>query len=365
MTKREEEILNLIKKNPLISQNQLSDVLGITRSSVAVHITNLIKKGYIKGKGYIVNDEDFVVVIGGANVDILGIAKKNLIYKDSNIGKIKMSLGGVGRNIAENLVRLGINTKLITTIGDDLYGTKILNECRDLGIDLENSLMLKGYNSSVYMSILDSKNDMHVAISEMEILDNMSIDFIKQKKNIIESSKVAIIDTNIPKEIIEYVVNNFKDTKFFLDTVSTEKSKKVKDIIGKFHTIKPNKYEAEILSGIEIKNKEDLTKVSEFFLNKGVERVFISLGEEGTYYNDQKGNEKIVTPNKVEVRNANGAGDAFVSGLVYSYLRDYSVEDTINFSMACSAMALSHENTINPNINPEDVNLLVEQNKKR
>ncbi|MGL4731844.1 MAG: PfkB family carbohydrate kinase [Clostridium sp.] len=361
MTKREEEILNLIKKNPLISQNELSDALGITRSSVAVHITNLIKKGYIKGKGYIVNDGDFVVVIGGANVDIVGIAKKNLIYKDSNIGNIKMSLGGVGRNIAENLVRLGINTKLITAVGDDIYGTKIVNECRDLGIDLENSLKLKGYRSSVYMSVLDSKNDMHVAISEMDILENMSIEFIKQNKNIIESSKIAVIDTNIPKDVIEYIVNNCKDTKFFLDTVSTEKSKKIKDIIGKFHTIKPNKYEAEILSDMKIEDNEDLKKVSKFFIDKGVKRVFISLGEKGTYYNDEEGNERFVESKKVDVKNANGAGDAFVSGLVYSYLRDYSIEDTIEFAMGCSCMALTHEDTINPNINVESVSSIIEK----
>ncbi|MBS5824625.1 MAG: winged helix-turn-helix transcriptional regulator, partial [Clostridium argentinense] len=270
MTKREEEILNLIKSNPLISQNELSEVLGITRSSVAVHIANLIKKGYISGKGYIINDGNFVTVIGGANVDILGFSCKELRYKDSNIGNIKVSLGGVGRNIAENLVRLGVNTRLITAIGDDMYGMKILNECRDIGIDLEHSLRLKGYDSSVYMSILDSSGDMHLAISQMEILDNMSIDFIKQKKNVIENSKVCIIDTNLPKDVIEYIVNNFKDTKFFLDTVSTEKSKKVKDVIGRFHTIKPNKYEAEILSGMKITNDEDLSKVCDYFLDKGV-----------------------------------------------------------------------------------------------
>lgn len=355
MTKREEEILNLIKSNPLISQNELSEVLGITRSSVAVHIVNLIKKGYISGKGYIINDGNFVTVIGGANVDILGFSSNELRYKDSNIGNIKVSLGGVGRNIAENLVRLGVNTRLITAIGDDIYGMKILNECRDIGIDLEHSLKLKGYDSSVYMSILDSSGDMHLAISQMDILDNMSIDFIKQKRNVIESSKVCIIDTNLPKEIIEYIVNNFKDTKFFLDTVSTEKSKKVKDIIGRFHTIKPNKYEAEILSGIKITNDEDLSKVCDYFLDKGVERVFISLGAEGVYYKD-KFISKHVPNSKIKVVNSNGAGDAFISGLVYSYLNNYDIDNTIKFAMGCSYMALSHENTINPNINLESVN---------
>ena len=67
MTNREEELLELIRKNPAISQNELAAALGITRSSVAVHITNLIRKGYILGKGYILKEEDYICEIGRAS----------------------------------------------------------------------------------------------------------------------------------------------------------------------------------------------------------------------------------------------------------------------------------------------------------
>ena len=94
MTNREQEILDLINKNPMISQNEIAETLGITRSSVAVHISNLIKKGYILGRGYIVRSNSYVAVVGGANIDIQGIPYDKLIYRDSNPGKVKFSLGG-------------------------------------------------------------------------------------------------------------------------------------------------------------------------------------------------------------------------------------------------------------------------------
>lgn len=84
MTNREEEIIKLISRNPAISQSDLATTLGITRSSVAVHITNLTKKGYILGKGYILRQDDYVTVIGGSNVDITGFPNKSLISGDSN-----------------------------------------------------------------------------------------------------------------------------------------------------------------------------------------------------------------------------------------------------------------------------------------
>ncbi|MFY9612986.1 MAG: PfkB family carbohydrate kinase, partial [Tissierellaceae bacterium] len=79
---------------------------------------------------------DYIVVVGGTNVDIQGFPKDRLILRDSNIGSVKVSLGGVARNIAENITRLGINTKLISIIGDDGYGQIVLEQSRKIGLDL-------------------------------------------------------------------------------------------------------------------------------------------------------------------------------------------------------------------------------------
>lgn len=354
MTNREEEILKLIRENPMISQKDLSDALGITRSSAAVHITNLMKKGYIRGKGYILSEEPYVCIIGGANIDIQGFPNQKLLMKDSNPGVVKVSLGGVGRNIGENLTKLGAETKLITALGDDLYGNKILEEARVLGMDMQHSLILEGQSTSTYLCILDEQRDMHAAIAYMDIFEKMTVEFIQKKKHVIENSNICIIDTNIPEETIEYIVTNNKDTEIFLDTVSTAKSTKVKNIIGSFHTIKPNKIEAEILSGIKIVNTDDLKRCGEYFLNQGVKRVFITLGEEGVYYNDGIDEDIIKTP-KVKVVNATGAGDAFVAGLTYSKLKDFSIDYAAKFAMSASILALSHSNTINPNMSYENV----------
>jgi len=355
MTNREQEILELIRRNPMISQKELADSLGITRSSAAVHITNLIKKGNIAGKGYIVKDEAYVCVLGGTNMDIQGFPRNRLILKDSNPGEVKLSLGGVGRNISENMVKLGVDTKLISVVGGDVYGNKILEEARLIGLDMQDSLILKDQSTSTYLSMLDESGDMMVAIAHMDIFEKMTIEFIKSKKHLVENSRLCIIDTNIPKEVIEYVLTNFKDTEFFLDTVSSTKAQKIKDLIGYFHTIKPNKIEAEMLSGIKIETKDDLRKAAEHFLNQGVKRVFITMGEEGTYYNDGQNENLIPTPT-IKVVNATGAGDAFVAGLAYSYCNDFDLDYTTRFAMTASVLALSHENTINPNMSLENIN---------
>ncbi|MCR2044488.1 PfkB family carbohydrate kinase [Anaerosalibacter massiliensis] len=359
MTRREEEILELISKNPMISQKEMANILGISRSSVAVHITNLMKKGYILGKGYIVKRKPYVTILGGANVDVLGFPYDKIIEEDSNLGTTTISLGGVGRNIGENLTRLGIDTRLITVLGKDVYGKLIMEESSKIGLNISDSLILSNEQTSTYLCILDENGNINVAVSSMDIFENMTIPFIEEKRDLIENSRLCIVDTNINKEVLEYMVTNFK-VDFFLDTVSTSKAKKASDIIGYFHTIKPNKMEAEILSGIEINNEEDLKKVSYYFINKGVKRVFISLGKEGVYYFDGKV-EKRAFPPKAELINATGAGDAFIAGLVYSYLKDFSIDNTIAFATGAAIVTLENENTINPNISSEKIKKRIEE----
>ncbi|MCT4604728.1 MAG: PfkB family carbohydrate kinase [Marinisporobacter sp.] len=357
MTLREQEILDLIKKHPLISQQELAESLGITRSSVAVHITNLMKKGYILGKGYIVKEENYVAVIGGTNVDLQGFTNGSLNLHDSNPGKVKMSLGGVGRNIAENLTLLDVTTKLISAVGDDLYGKKILEECKLSGIHTEHILSLKNTPSSTYLSVLDENGDMKVAIAAMDIFDKITIDFIREKSHILKHAQLVVVDTNIKEEVLHYLVTNFKEVNFFLDPVSTAKAAKVKSFIGHFHTIKPNKLEAEILSGIKIDTKEDLEKASNYFLNEGVKNIFISLGKEGVYCRDENTSFLLSTP-PIKAINATGAGDAFMAGLVFSHLNNFSLEKSAKFSSLASIIALSHERTINPTLSIENIQKL-------
>ena len=119
MTQRERQLLEWIRENPLISQQELADKAGITRSSVAVHISNLMKKGCITGKGYIVRTAPYVAVVGGVNMDIGAVSAGKLVARDSNPGHVTTSLGGVGRNIAHNLCLLGEQTAMVTVLGQD------------------------------------------------------------------------------------------------------------------------------------------------------------------------------------------------------------------------------------------------------
>ena len=350
MTQREAQILQWIQENPLISQQELADRAGITRSSVAVHISNLMKKGYIDGKGYIVRTAPYAVVVGGVNMDIGGTPLAPLVRQDSNPGRVRMSLGGVGRNIAHNMALLGLDVRMITALGDDVYAQKITTSCIELGIDLAHSLQVPGASTSTYLFLTDEKGDMELAVSDMEIYDHLTPQFLAGKETLLNHARLVICDANIPEPTLAWIGSHCK-APVFVDPVSTAKAVKVKPVLGRLHTLKPNRIEAELLSGVAITGDESLARCADALLSTGLHRVFISLGGDGVYAADYQGGRIKVPCGTAKMVNTTGCGDAFMAALAWGWLEGLGLEEAARAGLAASAIAMEGAETINPALN--------------
>jgi len=296
-------------------------------------------------------DKPYILVFGASVVDIFGICNNGIEYrvKDSNPGKVRMAFGGVSRNIAENMARIGLNTKFISILGDDEKGRAMLDHSELIGYDMKDSLILKGGRTPSYLAILDQFGEMVSAVADMESISAMNTNFIDSKSHLIEDAQYTFLDADDPKNL-EYLLKKFASkTRFILDPVSSEKASKIKHLIGYFHTIKPNKNEAEILAGFCINTDEDLKKAGKYFLSLGVKKIFISLDADGVYYTDGISSGKVKACG-VTIKNVTGAGDSFVAGLGFGYMNNMKIEDIVKFSMVMSIITISYEGTIHPDI---------------
>ena len=359
MTQRERQILQLIEDNPMISQQEIADRLNITRSSVAVHISNLMKKGVIAGKGYVLRSGSYAVVVGGVNVDIGGKSFAPLVAADSNPGKVQISLGGVGRNIAHNMSLMGIDVRMLTAYGDDLNGERVAASCSELGIDMSSALRIPGGTTSTYLYLTDEQGEMALAVSDMEICDRITPEYLESNLPLLQNAQVVAADTNIPAESLAFLAENLQPP-LFVDPVSTIKAEKLRPILHKIHTLKPNKLEAELLSGVEIHSKEDMVKAADTLLSLGVHRLFISLGAEGVFA--AMGDQKLWLPNiPGTLVNTTGCGDSFMAALVWAYLEGSDLETTAKAGLAAGSITMESPETINPDMNPETLKIRMGQ----
>lgn len=351
MTQRERQILRWIEENPLISQQELADKAGIARSSVAVHISNLMKKGHIAGKGYIVSTVPYAVVVGGVNMDIGGVSSAPLVRADSNPGVVRMSLGGVGRNIAHNLALLGVDTRLLTAFGDDGHAQRIAASCGEPGIDISRALQVPGERTSTYLFIAGETGEMELALSDMEIYRHITPAFLASRAPLLQNAQLVVVDCNIPEESIRWLADHVKPP-IFADPVSTAKGSKLRPVLGKLHTLKPNRLEAQLLSGVEIQDEASLNRAADALLDTGLRRVFLSLGGDGVLAADHSGRVRLPCLPGKRV-NTTGCGDAFMAALAWAYLEGTALEDTARAGLAAAAIAMESSETINEAMSAE------------
>ena len=230
----------------------------------------------------------------------------------------------------------------------------MMEHSKVMNYDMEDSLIIKGGSTPTYMAVLNHEGELESAVVDMKVTDMFTTEFIDSKAEIIKNAEYMFLDSDKP-EIVEYILKTFEgQTKFILDPVSACKAKHIKHLIKYFHTIKPNRYEAEIMCGFEIKSEDDLRKAGKHFIDLGIENVFISLDEDGIYYNNGT-EEGTIKANNVPVVNVTGAGDSFVAGLGYGYMRNVSLKDTVKYAVAMSVLTIAHEDTIHPEMSDDVV----------
>lgn len=360
MTEREQQILAILRKEPMIAQQLLADKLGLSRSAVAGHIMNLTRKGMIQGKGYILSPEQYAVVIGGANMDLCGRSARELVRNDSNPGQLTSSAGGVGRNIADNLSRLGSTVQFISALGDDMWGEQLKSACYEAGVGMDHSLTVTGARSSSYLSIHNSDGEMEIALNDMDLLEQLDAGQLAQRDGVITRAKALILDANLSHSALDYLFSLHSELPIFVDPVSTVKAAKISPYLDRIHTLKPNLMEAELLSGIAYKERKDVEKMANVLHDKGVKNILISLGSEGVYASNLNGS-LFIAPVKTQVKNVTGAGDALMAGLAHGYLQDWSWDNTVHFAIGAARLALTADNTINSIMSENAVKRLLEE----
>lgn len=301
------------------------------------------------------NKGSYVLGIGSVNLDIMGRSTETLVQEDSNPGCIELSVGGVTHNICENASRLGTKVNFITATGDDYFSQIIRSAFEKQGIPTDNFVTIANVTSSIYMSVHNTDGEMDIAVSDMRVLQNLSVEHLIERKEIIENAGAIVFDTGLPQAIIDYIIHEYgKKIPIFADPVSTTYAKKLIDNLDGIFVLKPSLMEAEVLSGIKINNAQDLANAARAINEKGVAHVFISLGSDGIFYRGADG-KNIYRKNQPvkEIRNTTGAGDSFMGALLYAFMNSIPVEEAIKAAMAVSSLTIMSDHTICPELNEE------------
>jgi pseudouridine kinase len=305
-------------------------------------------------------DTEFdVVVIGGINCDITGKSFEGIVSATSNPGTVKITSGGVAGNIAQNLSLLGVKTALLSSIGKDEFGKSLISNLRNKGINTEHILTSHENATGIYLAILNEVGELNLGLSDMIIIREINVDYLKKKSHILKSCKYIICDTNLDRESILFLIEfaNQNRIPICVEPVSVSKSKKLIGILDGIDIITPNKNELFSLAELSHDNG-DIKHTASSLLEKGVKNIILTLGSEGLMLINKEGIKKF-SSFKADIKNVTGAGDSLTAGLIYGLLKHENPEKACKYGLAAAALTISSESTVSNRLSIETISNMI------
>ena len=286
---------------------------------------------------------DAVAVIGGINMDIWGRPTGALIMRDSCPGSVRMTPGGVGRNIAHNLRLLGLEVAFVTAMGDDLIGRALMESCLEQGFHMQHTLVKKGGHSSTYLFITEAGGDMCAAINDMDICAALTPNFFEALLPKLRDYRAIVLDTNLPAESIAWLCTHSR-LPLYADTVSAAKAPRLLPHLKRLQALKTNALEAAALT-----DEKDPEQAAKKLAKLCPGRIFVSLGADGMLAAER---DKLIRlpVYETDVVNATGAGDAAAAAIVWAGLRGCDLNDCAQLAQLAGSITCRSAYANNPEL---------------
>lgn len=358
VTDREREIIALLRGNPMMSSDMIAERLGTSRAAVNVHLSNLGKKGVILGRGYLLADQPGVVVVGGANMDIKARSAASAVPATSNPGRAAMSPGGVGRNVAENLARLGTRVHLVAAVGRDALGDTLVRETGDAGVHLDH-IHRTETPTGTYTAILDHDGELVIAVSDMAATAELGPVQVDAARDVISAAGLLVLDGNLSGETLSYARNlgAAAGVRTIIEPVSVPKAMALSNLPDMFdpahpvYLVTPNRDEVTAMTGLPAGTKAELRAAADHLHERGVSYVWIRLGRTGSLLSGPDGATTIPAVH-ADVVDVTGAGDSLLGAFCHALLGGADPADAARFGHAAAALTIASEHTVRPDLTP-------------
>lgn len=246
MIKHERLILEKLTENPMLSQGELAAMLNLTRSSVSVYISHLMQMGFIRGRGYLIEDHNTIYVIGTASIDYRTTIDEALLRDPTRTAtlddnELNIDFGGIGKNISENIHRIGHNVSYICAIGSDVLGKELLEECRQNGIDVSDSLVVPAKKSSTYLEISSrDRKEIVLSSANMKLQQSLTPDFLQGKSTKFRHALAIVIEDGLSENSIQYISSNYPPIPIFMVCSKFTRIPRYMHFLNRFHALVTN-----------------------------------------------------------------------------------------------------------------------------
>ena len=282
-----------------------------------------------------------ICVIGSLNMDLVVKVEDRPKGGQTVIGgEFKEVPGGKGANQAVAMARLGGKVNMIGKVGKDGFGETLLNALKNDNVNTEY-INKEDIATGVAMITVDKNAENSIVVAPGA---NFKVDknYIDTNIKGIEMSDIVVLQLETPLDTINYALKKSKELGKYTILNPAPAVKLDDEIIANVDLLTPNETELEILSGIEIKNEDDILRAAKVMIEKGVKELIVTLGSKGSLYINK---EKSMFKNayKVKAIDNTAAGDSYTGALAVAFANNKSIEEAMDFASKVGALSVQKE----------------------
>lgn len=297
-----------------------------------------------------------VVVIGATCLDIKALPIAPVVPRVSNPARIRLSYGGAGRNMAENLSRLGVRTALLSVVGTDPIGEALLVRTAQAGVDVSRVIRSQEASTGAYLALYAQENEKGYALDDVAQLKLATPEYVHEHRNLIRGAKMVLMDGNVDTETIGAILNfaSEYDVPVGVDPVSVRRAHAIRPYLSEFRMVSPNREEAEALVDATIAGIADALEAARKMVTAGVGVAVVTLGEEGLVYVTSEGTSQAhgrIPSVRGDVLDLTGAGAALAATVVYGLINEMSVDECMRLGVAAAALTIKSRDSVSADLN--------------
>lgn len=303
-----------------------------------------------------------VAVFGSFVVDLMGRTPHLPVPGETVKGSMfKMGPGGKGFNQGVAAHKAGADVTMVTKLGKDSFANVALDAMKELNMKQDYVFVTEEAETGCALILVDENTSQNEIVVLLGACNTITDDEVDSLTNILKESEYLLtqLETNVSatNRVIDIAHKNH--TKVILNTAPVQPIED--EVLKKVYLITPNEVEAEILTGIPVDSKENADKAADWFFEKGVENVLITLGGRGVYIATNEKRE-IIPAYHVEAIDTTGAGDAFNGGLVAALAEGKNLWEAAAFANALAAIAVQRLGTTPAMPTREEIEQFIKEN---
>jgi pseudouridine kinase len=296
------------------------------------------------------------LVIGAAGLDMVGRLHAPLQQAGSNPANIRVSFGGVARNVAENLARLGQPVELITAVGSDQLGQQLLAHTAGCGVDVSNCVRVENQSTSSYLAVYGPDGELQTALDDMRVLAAMTPAVIRQFAAQIAGADMLFVDANLHPATLKMIFQLAQKAgvPVCADTTSRILAERLEPFLEQLYMLTANRSEVPVINRDtpEVTGRFTALQAVRQLINRGVEIAFIPLAEYGVCYATSE-TSGYVPAVRTHIVDPTGAGDALTATIIFGLLNDIPIDETVRLGVTAASLILRFPGTVFPQLSLE------------